>query len=109
LKSATRASDIVARFGGDEFVVLLKDVNSEALAGAAEHNIRAVAEAPMTLDQEIIDIRISIGWALFPQEALDTDSLFNIADSRMFEAKKRRKAGPNGEQPMRHDRRHWTS
>jgi diguanylate cyclase len=109
LKSATRATDIVARFGGDEFVVLLNEVNSPALASAAEEKIRAVVEAPMTLEHKQIDIRISIGWALFPQEAQDTEKLFKIADQRMFEAKKQRKARQDDEQPIRHNRHHWAS
>jgi diguanylate cyclase len=91
LKAATRTTDIVARYGGDEFVVLLSDVNSAALASTGEEKIRAMVEAPMQQGKIAIDIRISIGWALFPLEAQDTETLLKIADTRMFDVKRQRR------------------
>ncbi|MEA5097856.1 MAG: diguanylate cyclase [Burkholderiaceae bacterium] len=88
LKAATRGTDTVVRYGGDEFVVLLADVGNIEQVDAAMEKIRAVAEQPIAFEQEKITIGISVGWALFPQDGNDVETLLNTADARMFEAKK---------------------
>jgi diguanylate cyclase (GGDEF)-like protein len=92
LKTAIRTSDVVARYGGDEFVVLLKGVQSESDVIAAEEKIRSVVEQPITLEHGVAQVGVSLGWSMFPQDGEDAQALIKIADSRMFETKKLRKA-----------------
>lgn len=93
LKSGVRGSDVVVRYGGDEFVILLIDMASAADVQATEEKIRAIVEAPMALVQETVRIGISVGWSLYPGEGQDIDALIKTADTRMFEHKRLRKDG----------------
>ncbi|MFC6519509.1 diguanylate cyclase [Undibacterium arcticum] len=88
LKTAVRTTDVVGRYGGDEFVVLLKDVGAVSDVTAAEEKIRSIVEAPMTLQKHSVNVGVSIGWAMFPQDGRDADALMKVADSRMFDSKK---------------------
>ena len=90
LKAAVRTTDVVARYGGDEFVVLLKDVCTASDVITAEEKIRSIVEAPMTLQKSSVNVGVSIGWAMFPQDGKDADTLMKVADSRMFDSKKGR-------------------
>jgi diguanylate cyclase len=92
LKESVRVTDVVARYGGDEFVVLLKGVTTPGDVTAMEQKIRAVVEAPVKLDHGEASVGVSIGWALFPDDGEDVDALLKIADQRMFDTKKSRKA-----------------
>jgi diguanylate cyclase (GGDEF)-like protein len=92
LKAAVRITDVVARYGGDEFVVLLKGVTNISDVRAAEEKIHSVVEQPIALDHGSVKVGVSLGWALFPQDGADTKALLKAADIRMFETKKIRKA-----------------
>jgi len=90
LKSA-RSTDIVARLGGDEFGVILP--NTSALK-ASRKSIQTVLDRiisnisrPMTFNDEICNIGVSIGVAEFPADADNIDSLIQNADKAMYTAK----------------------
>ena len=93
LKSGVRSSDIVVRYGGDEFVILLIDMASTADVQAAEEKIHALVEAPMQLGAHTVHTGISVGWSLYPAEGQDIETLTRTADARMFDAKRARKNG----------------
>lgn len=87
LVHAVRATDTVARIGGDEFVVLLPEVSSaEAAAEVAQHILDAL-QAPVSIKGHTLMVGVSIGVALFPHAADDITTLMKAADQAMYTAK----------------------
>lgn len=89
LLQMTRGEDTVARTGGEEFAVLLPDTNRLGAAVLAERIRSAVARERFTIDGHEVNLTLSIGVASYAVEQVDTvDQLLNIADQRMYLAKK---------------------
>ena len=89
-----RPGDVAARFGGDEFVVILPDTDTAAATRTAEA-IRAAIAGASTLDGSDVDISAitaSVGVATFPDHARDAEALFRAADAAMYAVKR---AGKN--------------
>jgi diguanylate cyclase (GGDEF)-like protein/PAS domain S-box-containing protein len=87
LVGCVRASDTVSRQGGDEFVVLLSEVElSEGAAVTAKKILQAVA-APHSIGQHDLHVTASIGVSVYPDDGLDTDTLIKNADTAMYQAK----------------------
>ena len=97
LQAATRATDIVARQGGDEFLVLLADIappevpaDPEYARSAAEVvalKIRRTLRAPFIVSGVEIFVNASIGVSLHPDDAGDSETLLKHADAAMYRAK----------------------
>jgi diguanylate cyclase (GGDEF)-like protein len=91
LVAGTRAGDVVARIGGDEFVLLWHDtVETTDIAAAASLTQDRVG-APMEVEGVPVKVGISIGWARWPQDADTPQALIRAADARMYEAKRVRR------------------
>ena len=87
LVGCVRSSDTVSRQGGDEFVVLLSEVElSEGAAVTAKKILQAVA-APHSVGQHDLHVTASIGVSVYPDDGLDTDTLIKNADTAMYQAK----------------------
>jgi diguanylate cyclase (GGDEF)-like protein/PAS domain S-box-containing protein len=87
LLGCARTSDTVSRQGGDEFVVLLSEVqHAEDAATAARRMLAAVAE-PHTIDSHELHVTTSIGVSIFPDDGLDAETLIKNADTAMYQAK----------------------
>jgi diguanylate cyclase (GGDEF)-like protein len=87
IRGVLRPSDTVARFGGDEFAVLLEDLaGSEAAARVAERILLALSSPVWVADREV-DVRASIGVAVAGGEVCDADGLVRAADLAMYAAK----------------------
>ncbi|MDD2159576.1 diguanylate cyclase [Pseudomonas sp. MIL19] len=84
-----READTVARFAGDEFVVLLEDFHSADHASAVAEKIRHCLNQPFDLDGQSQTICPSIGIALYPQHAQDEQQLLQHADNAMYRAKQK--------------------
>ena len=84
LTGAVRESDTVGRFGGDEFLVILPDID-----GPAEAALVAAKMLASMSDASVDDAAMSasIGIALYPQDALCSDALVDCADKAMYQAK----------------------
>jgi len=77
-----------ARLGGDEFAVIVPNCEAQRALMVA-HNIQNALEKPVAINNVEIDIRSSIGIALFPQHGNDAEVLFRHAEVAMYTAKKR--------------------
>ncbi|MDA0150160.1 diguanylate cyclase [Vibrio sp. LaRot3] len=89
IQGALRASDVVARIGGDEFLVLLPRVSKaddvDAICVEVE---KALSHTPVIYEQQLINLRVSVGYALYKVEFSDVEEMLRVADARMYEVKK---------------------
>lgn len=91
ITDCVRETDTVVRFGGDEFVVLLDTVeNRQNVLGVAE-KIRLALSEPYKWQEHEIELSVSIGIALFPEQGEQITQLIAAADEAMYKAKKRGK------------------
>jgi diguanylate cyclase (GGDEF)-like protein/PAS domain S-box-containing protein len=87
LKDCVRNDDIISRQGGDEFVVLLKNVaNKAAIEETASRIARVITEPIMLLENEYV-LSASIGISVFPEHDYEADGLIQKADHAMYLAK----------------------
>ncbi|MES1930783.1 hypothetical protein SADO_16108 [Salinisphaera dokdonensis CL-ES53] len=87
LSLAVRASDMVARIGGDEFVILVNDIQQPEDAAKLARTILSKILEPVELQGQEYRITTSIGIAIYPDDALDASSLLKHADMAMYRAK----------------------
>jgi diguanylate cyclase (GGDEF)-like protein len=97
LQRATRTADLVARQGGDEFLVLLGEIEptgnnddpeyARKAAGVVARKIRRTLRAPFVVSGVEIFVSASIGVSLFPDDAPDSETLLKHADTAMYRAK----------------------
>jgi diguanylate cyclase (GGDEF)-like protein/PAS domain S-box-containing protein len=87
LKQVIRASDTLARFGGDEFVVLLEHTSEITdIQSIAEHMFSLVSQ-PLCLGNISFRLSCSIGTAIYPQDGTSLDTLLAFADKAMYKNK----------------------
>jgi diguanylate cyclase (GGDEF)-like protein len=89
LMTALRDTDTAARFGGDEFALLLPDCDEKASAAVAKKIVEIMHE-PIAYGEESIQFGVSIGIALYPSNADTCDALLRYADKSMYHAKQQR-------------------
>lgn len=87
LASCMRKADTVARQGGDEFAIVLSDVESQGDCRIVAEKILRALEKDFRVDGESFSIGASMGIALFPADAGDSDALLRNADAAMYRAK----------------------
>src|SRR3984893_1037698 len=89
LVSCVRSSDTVSRQGGDEFVVLLSEINQPSDAGITARKILAAVTASHRFEQHDMQLTASIGLSTYPEDGQDAETLLKNADMAMYECKKR--------------------
>jgi diguanylate cyclase (GGDEF)-like protein/PAS domain S-box-containing protein len=92
LQSVVRESDIVARFGGDEFVILLGESCGAAILTALIERVSAAIDEPVLWKGSVLRIGASVGVARYPEDGADAHALLQRADESMYSEKARRQS-----------------
>jgi diguanylate cyclase (GGDEF)-like protein/PAS domain S-box-containing protein len=79
-REVLREEDILARFGGDEFVVALFNIHKSEHAGLVAEKLLTALEAPFAIEAHALHISASIGIAIYPEDGLSTAALLRCAD-----------------------------
>jgi diguanylate cyclase (GGDEF)-like protein len=87
LRGATGAGALLSRLGGDEFTVLIEDVQSVEQVGERAGALVATLQQPLMVDGRVLSTSASIGASLFPDHATDAEALLRCADVALFRAK----------------------
>jgi diguanylate cyclase len=87
-EAIVRASDTVARIGGDEFVVLSLATGDDDQAAALVGRLRHALRRPFRVDGFTVEIDGSVGWAVFPADGANADELLARADGQMYATKR---------------------
>lgn len=89
--SCTRSTDVVARIGGDEFVVASQSAPSEGDPAVLTHRLYAAFSTPIHINGHHLPVGISVGVAKYPQDGVTIDALLVRSDSAMYVDKQRKK------------------
>ncbi len=93
LLKCIRKSDTVARMGGDEFTVIIRNIEEEKNVDKLVEKIHKVIQKNMHIGGYEFSVNSSIGVAKYPQDGKDSDTLLRKADSNMYETKRKGKGG----------------
>src|SRR5581483_1348734 len=92
LQSVVREADTVARFGGDEFVIVLGESCDTAALTASMEKVMAAIGEPILWKGTVLRIGASVGLARYPEDGIDAHSLLQRADESMYREKARRQS-----------------
>jgi diguanylate cyclase (GGDEF)-like protein len=87
LTEVTRASDTLARIGGDEFILLMQDTNKRTDAANIARKILDSLKEPISIDGHELHLSVSIGIAVYPQDGDDMKTLIKKSDAAMYYCK----------------------
>ncbi len=88
LTGQLRNGDLLARFGGDEFVCVLEEIEAPERASLVAEKLTALIAEPFSIRDHDLNISASIGISLYPADGMDADNLLRAADTAMYQAKK---------------------
>ena len=88
LKEGVRGEDMAARIGGDEFTLILGDIQEPGDAAVVAEKVIAALSHPFTLSSQSRTIGVSIGISIYPDDTADMDTLIRYADDAMYEVKR---------------------
>jgi diguanylate cyclase (GGDEF)-like protein/PAS domain S-box-containing protein len=89
VRATMRSDDLVVRMGGDEFVVVMKNLKNTEQVQDAAARINHALSAPMVVDGRTLVTTVSIGVALYPHDGVDMGELLRHSDTAMYQAKDR--------------------
>ncbi len=85
-RSVLRETDTISRLGGDEFIFMLSNTNTQGITRVAQKILDSIAQ-PFTIDQNELTVTASIGIAVYPADGTDQETLSKNADIAMYRAK----------------------
>jgi diguanylate cyclase (GGDEF)-like protein len=88
LESCLRRSDTVSRYSGDEFVIVLPEIEHSDDAALVARKIVRAASGPHRVDSRNVTVTVSVGIALYPDDGREADVLIKHADTAMYDAKR---------------------
>lgn len=89
VRQMARGADVVARIGGDEFVLMCEGPSEVGEAGALAQRLVDLFRAPFVVDGLVLEVGVSVGVAAFPQHGADLTAVLSAADAAMYAAKQR--------------------
>ena len=93
IRKGVRATDMVGRFGGDEFLIILPTGDKERARKIAEGIVRIVEKNSININQQLFNVRTSIGVATYPDDGGTAEDMFKKADGALYMVKRK---GGNG-------------
>lgn len=93
LEHCVRATDTVARIGGDEFAVVATDVSGDEDAAGLAEKLIATLQKPMRVRGHAVRISASVGIGMFPRDGIEPDTLLRKADLAMYRVKREARGG----------------
>ncbi|GEM_PF-6873234 len=88
LEKISRPTDIVSRFGGDEFVILLSEIDNTAEVEKYCDRIHSIFKKPYEIEGLLLESSASIGYSIYPNDSNQFEELIKIADQKMYSVKK---------------------
>lgn len=87
MMSCVRTTDTISRHGGDEFVILLTEIEGRQDAARIAENLLARLNVPRVIDGHELQVTLSVGISVYPEDGIDADALMLNADKAMYSAK----------------------
>ena len=87
-RSVLRSEDTICRYGGDEFVIILEELDDFTVTAALAAKIMQITSAPAIINGHSISVEMSMGVSVYPADASTGDELIKKADTSMYQAKK---------------------
>jgi diguanylate cyclase (GGDEF) domain len=103
LKLKLRQGNLLARWGGDEFIMVLRQVKSPEQAVKVAHGVIQILEPPFMFEGQELHLSVSVGISIFPSDGDDIDTLIKNADTAMYRAKERGRGNCQLYKPKMHE------
>ena len=87
LRESVRASDVISRLGGDEFLIIVPDIDTAMSVSAIASKIRRALAEPHQIDSHLLYATATIGISLFPSDGDNAETLIKNAETAMYKAK----------------------
>ena len=88
IEKYVRGIDFVGRYGGEEIIIVLPDTSETESVEIAERIRRCLASTPIAVSEsKFVNVTVSIGIAMFPNDGIDQEDLLKNADLAMYQAK----------------------